>query len=149
MKLSTQIRYGVRALCAIAGSSEGQPIQVKEISEKEGLPARYIEQIFQRLKKAGIIKSVRGPFGGYYLAKAPQEVRIGDVIRAIDGADIRLVFCTGKKRGSTELCERYNMCVSRDVWDEASKQLMNYFDSVTIDHLCLETKKRKAKMDGG
>jgi Rrf2 family transcriptional regulator, iron-sulfur cluster assembly transcription factor len=149
MKLSTQIRYGVRALCAIASSSEGNPMQVKVISEKEGLPARYIEQIFQKFKKAGIIKSARGPFGGYYLARKPEEVRVGDVIRAVDGKEIQLVFCTGVKKGSQEICERYGLCVSRDVWEEASRRLMDYFDSVTIDHLCMETKKRMTEQGLG
>lgn len=66
MKINTQIRYGVRALCYISFNSNGNPIQVKHISEHEGISPRYIEQIFQKFKKAGIVKSIRGPCGGYY-----------------------------------------------------------------------------------
>jgi Rrf2 family transcriptional regulator, iron-sulfur cluster assembly transcription factor len=142
LKISTQIRYGVRALCDIAYHSAGSPTQVKAISERQGLPARYIEQIFQKLKRAGIIKSVRGPFGGYYLARAPEEIRVGDVIRAVEGKEIRLVFCEPEKKGSRKGCDRYDACVTRDIWDEASKILMNYFDSVTVDRLCKEARKK-------
>ncbi len=138
MKISTQIRYGVRALCDIAYNLSGSPTQVKAISEREGLPPRYIEQIFQKFKRAGILTSVRGPFGGYCLAKAPTEIRVGDVIRAVEGGDIKLVFCLGEKTRSKKKCDRYDMCVQKDVWDEAGKRMMEYFDSITIDKLCSE-----------
>jgi Rrf2 family transcriptional regulator, iron-sulfur cluster assembly transcription factor len=148
LKISTQIRYGVRALCDIAYNFSGSPTQVKAISEREGLPPRYIEQIFQKFKRAGILKSVRGPFGGYCLAKEPSEIRVGDVIRAVEGGDIRLVFCLGEKARSKKKCDRYDMCVHRDVWDEAGKRMMEYFDSITIDHLCSEaTCKAKELME--
>ncbi len=145
MKLSTQIRYGVRALCDIAYHSSENPTQVRAIAERTGLPPRYVEQIFQKFKKAGIIKSARGPSGGYYLGRKAEEIRVGDVIRAIEGGDIHLVFCTGKARGKGRTCELYDRCVTRDVWDEASRRLMDYFDTVTIDRLCREAQKREAR----
>jgi Rrf2 family transcriptional regulator, iron-sulfur cluster assembly transcription factor len=159
MKMSTQITYGVRALCAVAFSSKENPARAKTFCEREKLPIRYIEQIFKRLKKAGIVKSVRGPFGGYYLAKKPQEVKVGDVIRIIEGRDIQLAFSSESKasrarrlrsRGSltevgltmTDGGEMYKGSdekfgsVSEAVWSEASELLMNYFDSVSIENLC-------------
>lgn len=145
MKISTQIRYGVRALCDIAYNSAGSPTQVKTIAERQGLPVRYIEQIFQKFKKAGIIRSVRGPFGGYYLGKPPEQIRVGDVIRAVEGGDIKLVFCTASRKGSKK-CERYDACVQRDVWDEAGKRLMDYFDSVTIERLCVDGTRRAEEL---
>jgi Rrf2 family transcriptional regulator, iron-sulfur cluster assembly transcription factor len=142
VKLSTQIRYGVRSLCDIAYNSAGSIAQIKDISERQSLSPRYIEQIFQRLKKAGIIKSVRGPSGGYFLSRRPEEISLGDVIRAIDGKDIQLVFCLGQKKGSKKICERYGQCVTADVWAEGSRRLMEYFDSVTINSICEEAKRR-------
>lgn len=142
MKISTKIRYGVRALCEIAYSSAATPSQIKGISARQGISARYLEQIFKKFRKAGIIKSVRGPLGGYLLAKKPKEITVGDIIRAIDGQDIELVFCSGTKKTSKKPCDRIGKCVVSEVWDEASKKLMNYFNSVTINQICAEAKKR-------
>jgi Rrf2 family protein len=114
---------------------------VRCISERQGISPRYIEQIFQKLKKAGIIKSVRGPTGGYYLSRRPEEITIGDVVRAVDGKNIQLVFCSGEKRGP-KACDRYGKCVVSDVWSEASHRLMDYFDSVTINNICEEARER-------
>ena len=84
MKINTQIRYGVRALCFIAYNSNGHPVQVKDISERERLSPRYIEQIFQKFKRAGIIKSTRGPYGGYYLAKKGETVLLSPCCASFD-----------------------------------------------------------------
>jgi Rrf2 family transcriptional regulator, iron-sulfur cluster assembly transcription factor len=146
VKISTKIRYGVRALCDIAYSSTGTPSQINVISTRQGISARYLEQIFKKFRKAGIIKSVRGPFGGYLLAKKPKEISVGDIIRAIDGEDIELVFCSGNKKTSKKPCDRMGKCVVSDVWDEASKKLMGYFNSVTISKICAESKKRGIKI---
>jgi len=136
MKINTQIRYGIRALCHISYNSNGNPIQVKDISDREGISPRYIEQIFQKFKKAGIIKSVRGPYGGYYLAKDPSEIRVGDVIRATEGGDFRLVFCDGLNKNATKTCERLDDCIVQETWEEGSRKLMAYFDSISIKDLC-------------
>ncbi|HEY3277931.1 MAG TPA: Rrf2 family transcriptional regulator [Syntrophorhabdaceae bacterium] len=140
MKLTTQIRYGVRALCDIAYNSEGAPVQVSSISERQAISPRYIEQIFQKLRKGGIIRSARGPSGGYILARRPEEITVGDVIRAVDGHEIQLVFCSGGTRGSKGACKRFGKCVVSDVWSEASRLLMDYFDSVTLDAICVEAR---------
>ena len=85
MKISTQSRYGLRALFDIAYHSAGLSTQVKDISSRQAISPRYIEQIFQRLKRAGIIQSIRGPSGGYYLARKVDEITVGDVVRATEG----------------------------------------------------------------
>jgi Rrf2 family transcriptional regulator, iron-sulfur cluster assembly transcription factor len=140
MKINTQIRYGVRALCFISYNSKGNPVQVRDISEREGISPRYIEQIFQKLKKAGIVKSVRGPYGGYYLGKDPAEIRVGDVIRATEGGDFKLVFCDGLKKNAKKACERLDECIVQETWEEGSRRLMAYFDSITIKELCKKSR---------
>ncbi|MBK8258742.1 MAG: Rrf2 family transcriptional regulator [Polyangiaceae bacterium] len=85
MKLSNKGRYGVRALFDIAFYNDGGPTQIREIAERELIPARFLEQIFQDLKKAGILGSKRGPRGGYHLAREAAEIKIGDVLRALEG----------------------------------------------------------------
>jgi Rrf2 family protein len=141
MKISTQIRYGVIALCEMAYGTGSEPVQINAICKKEGLPRHYIEQILHRLLKAGIVKSKRGPFGGYYLAAKPQDVRVGDVIRAIEGRDIQLEFHSADEEESSDAGERFEK-VSQEVWAEASKRLKEYFDSITIEDLCVKKQLR-------
>ena len=88
MKLSKKGRYAVRALFDIAFYNEGQPTQVKDIAERQGIPPRFLEQIFQDLKRAGIVASKRGPQGGYNLAREAERIGVGDVVRALEGPKI-------------------------------------------------------------
>ncbi len=85
MKLSSKGRYAVRALFDIAFYNEGRPTQVKDIAERQGIPPRFLEQIFQELKRAGIVGSKRGPQGGYLLAQSADTIRLGDIVRALEG----------------------------------------------------------------
>lgn len=142
MKVTTEIQYGVRSLCDMAYNMQEGPVQARCIAERQNISSRYVEQIFQKLRKNGIIRSVRGPTGGYCLVRAPEEITVGDVIRAVDGGDVCLVLCGGKKKRSKQVCERFGNCVVSEVWDEASKKLMSYFDSVTIDTICEEARQR-------
>jgi len=141
MKISTQSRYGLRALFDIAYHSAGLSTQVKEISARQGISPRYIEQIFQKLKRAGIIKSVRGPSGGYYLSRSPEEIKLGDIIRATEG-NLELVFCLSHNKAATKSCDRMVHCVARDVWQGASDKLLQYFDSITLQDLCRHAQER-------
>jgi Rrf2 family iron-sulfur cluster assembly transcriptional regulator len=134
MRLSTQSRYGVRAIFDIAYHSEGLETQVKDISRRQGISARYLEQIFQKLKKAGIVGSKRGPSGGYSLTKKPDEITIGEIVRITEG-NINPVLCLNPE-DSSQPCDRLGECVTRIIWNEAGKRLKEYFDSVTIKDLC-------------
>jgi Rrf2 family transcriptional regulator, iron-sulfur cluster assembly transcription factor len=134
MRLSTQSRYGVRAIFDIAYNSEGLGTQVKDISRRQGISQRYLEQIFQKLRRAGIVGSKRGPSGGYFLSKKPEDITIGEVVRITEG-DISPVLCLDPE-DSTQPCERSGECVTQIIWNEAGKRLKEYFDSVTIKDLC-------------
>ena len=149
MKLPTYIRYGVRALCDIAYNSGGMVTRIRSISERQGISQRYIEQIFQKLKRGGIVRSVRGPDGGYYLTRRPDDISIGDVIRALDGQDIQLVSCKGGGKRSKKACARYGTCVVSDVWTGATKILADYFSSVSLGEICAEMKNRELKRAAG
>ncbi len=145
MRLSTQSRYGVRAIFDIAYHSEGLETQVKEISRRQGISQRYLEQIFQKLKRGGIVGSKRGPSGGYFLGKKPEEITVGEVIRITEGG-INPVVCVNAE-DSTQPCERSGVCVTQIIWDEAGKRLKEYFDSVTIEDLCKLAKEMGMKKD--
>lgn len=134
MRLSTQSRYGVRAIFDIAYNSEGLETQVKDISRRQGISPRYLEQIFQKLKKAGIVGSKRGPSGGYFLNKKAEEITVGDIIRTTEGG-IDPVLCIDSE-DSSQPCDRLSGCVTRLIWDEAGHRLKEYFDSVTVKDLC-------------
>jgi Rrf2 family protein len=134
MRLSTQTRYGVRAIFDIAYHSEGLETQVKDISRRQEISQRYLEQIFQKLKRAGIVGSKRGPSGGYFLSKKPENITVGEVIRVTEGG-IKPVLCVNPEN-STQPCERSGECVTQIIWNEAGKRLKEYFDSITIKDLC-------------
>ena len=134
MRLSTQSRYGVRAIFDIAYHSEGLETQVKNISKRQGISQRYLEQIFQKLKRGGIIGSKRGPRGGYFLNKKPEEITVGEIVQITEGG-IDPVLCVNPEN-SSQPCEKSGDCVTRKIWNEAGKRLREYFDSVTIKDLC-------------
>lgn len=145
MRLSTQSRYGVRAIFDIAYNSEGLETQVKDISRRQGISQRYLEQIFQKLKRAGIVGSKRGPSGGYFLNKKPENITVGEIIRITEGS-INPVLCVNPD-DSKQSCERFKECVTQIVWNEAGKRLTEYFDSVTIEDLCKLAGERGIKRD--
>ena len=145
MRLSTQSRYGVRAIFDIAYNSDRLETQVKDISKRQGISQRYLEQIFQKLKKAGIIGSKRGPLGGYFLGKKPEDITIGEIVRITEGG-INPVLCVDPG-DSTQPCEKSGECVTQIVWNEAGKRLKEYFDSVTIRDLCKLAKEMGIKKD--
>src|SRR6516165_3725847 len=135
MRLSTKSRYGVRALFDIAYNSGNLPAQIQDISRRQDISPRYLEQIFQKLKKKGILKSKRGPQGGYYLARRPEEITVRDIIQATEG-DILLVECTGEKKKKKGECAFEGSCVTQTIWQEASTRLQEYFSSITLKDLC-------------
>jgi Rrf2 family protein len=139
MRLSTKSRYGVRAIFDIAYHSEGLEAQVKDISRRQEISPRYIEQIFQKLRKAGIIGSKRGRTGGYFLVKRPEEITLGEIIRVTEG-DIDPVLCMDPEEPG-QPCGRSKECVTRIIWNEAGNRLKEYFDSVTVKDLCEKAQK--------
>ncbi len=139
MKFSTKSRYGLRALFDMAYHSASLPAQIKDISRRQNISPRYLEQIFQDLKKAGLIKSRRGPQGGYFLAKKPEEIRVKDILLAAEG-DLSLVGCVREDGQNEDSCEFKSRCVTQKVWAEATARLNGYFDSITLQDLCEDGK---------
>ena len=134
MRLSTQSRYGVRAVFDIAYHGGGEGVQIKDIARRQEISPRYLEQIFQKLRDAGIVTSKRGPRGGYSLAKSPEEIRVVDIIRVTEGG-LEPVFCVHPEKSGKD-CDRMAGCVTRLIWKEAGEKLEDFFDSVTIQDLC-------------
>lgn len=134
MRLSTQSRYGVRAVFDIAYHGGGEGVQVKDIARRQEISPRYLEQIFQKLRDAGILVSKRGPQGGYSLAKRPEQIKVGDIIRVTERG-LEPVFCVHPEKSGKD-CDRIAECVTRLIWKEAGEKLEDFFDSVTVQDLC-------------
>lgn len=135
MKLSSKSRYGVQAVFDIAFHTEGRAAQIKEIAERQSIPPRFLEQIFQDLKRAGLVGSRRGPRGGYQLARDPREIRLGDIVRALEGPIALVREGDGevpKKRGARPAAPVVEQSVTDEAFDALSERIEACFDSVTI-----------------
>ncbi|MBT1072644.1 RrF2 family transcriptional regulator [Pelotalea chapellei] len=138
MRLSTKSRYGLRALFDIAYNCGSVPAQIQDISRRQQISPRYLEQIFQSLKRAGILKSKRGPQGGYCLARKPDEITVLEILNATE-QDVLLVDCAGetsKKPKRVTECPFEGNCVTQTVWEEASTMLNTLFGGMTLQTLC-------------
>jgi Rrf2 family transcriptional regulator, iron-sulfur cluster assembly transcription factor len=132
VKLSNKGRYGVRALFDIAFHNDGRPTQIKDIASREAIPARFLEQIFQDLKRAGLVGAKRGPRGGYHLARPARDIRLGDVVRALEGP----IAITGRTDDGPRAEAADGKDVTDAVFRELSRRIEGCFDAVTIDDMC-------------
>ncbi len=132
MKLSTKTRYGVRAVFDIAYHNAGRPTQARDIARRQEVPLRYLEQIFQELRRANLVDAKRGPKGGYFLSKQPESITLGDVIRAVQGP-IELLTTEDETQAAGA---RTSKVVPADIWRELAQKVATVFDSVTIRDLC-------------
>ena len=131
MKLSNKGRYGVRALFDIAFYNDGRPTQIKDISARQTIPARFLEQIFQDLKRAGLVGAKRGPRGGYHLARPAYDIRLGDVVRALEGP---IAITSPEEEPKREPLDGKH--VTEAVFRELSQRIEGCFDDVTIADMC-------------
>jgi Rrf2 family iron-sulfur cluster assembly transcriptional regulator len=130
MKLSTRSRYGARILVDLARNSDQGPVRIGEISKRQDISVKYLEQLIRPLKKAKLVTSVRGPKGGHQLAEKPQNISLGQVVRLFEGQS-DLVKCVS----SPEKCAISDDCQVRLAWRDATKVLYEKLDSTTISDL--------------
>lgn len=129
MRLSTKGRYAVMAMVDLACRSDGKPVALAEIAERQEISLSYLEQLFAKLRKGGLVKSVRGPGGGYLLAHSPESTRVSDIILAVD-EPIRATRCTP---GSPEGCGTdKGRCLTHDLWEELGHQIHLFLSSVSL-----------------
>jgi Rrf2 family protein len=131
LRLSKKMMLALEAVVDIAVNSRPEPVQSKEITKRQGIPQRYLEQVMQNLVHAGILKGVRGPRGGYRLARERRKITVGDVVRVV--AQIEIADEPPLEKGS-DIAE----AVVRPLVDKFHKQLMAAIDAVTIEDLCEE-----------
>lgn len=137
MKISTKGRYGLRALIDIAQYSEIGPVPISSISARQDISERYLEQLMALLKRAGLIKSIRGAGGGYVLAKDVSEISVGDVLRALEG-NLEPVECAAFHE--EESCEAAGGCVTKYVWKKINESINRTVDEIDLKQLVEESK---------
>ena len=130
MKLSTRSRYGTRMMLDLAQHYDQGPVQIGDVSKRENISVKYLEQLIIPLKKANFIKSVRGPKGGHMLAKPPEAITVGEIVRVLEGG-INLSSCIE----NPEVCNRTTRCLTRGVWEEATKAMYDKLNSVTLSKM--------------
>ena len=132
MKLSTKGRYGLRALIDLAVYSEKEPVPISSIAARQGISERYLEQLMSLLKKAGLVKSIRGASGGYVLAKDVFEISAGDILRALEG-NLEAVNCGALH--PEEGCEAADSCVTKYVWQRINESIQHTVDDISLESL--------------
>lgn len=130
MKISTKGRYAVRLMLDLAMNETGSPVRLKEIAARQGISDKYLEQIISILNKAGYVKSVRGPMGGYRLVRKPEEYTVGEILRLTEGS-LSPVECAGA--GGT--CKRQEKCASQILWKRLNDAVYQVVDGVTLEEL--------------
>ena len=133
MKISTKGRNALRLMLDLAIHQADGPVSLKTISIRQGVTVKYLEQIVPCLSRAGYLKSFRGVGGGYQLAKAPEEYRIGDILRAAETSLAPTACITG-----SQSCDRCDECLTRPFWIGLDQAIAHYVDSVTLADLLRE-----------
>jgi len=148
LRLSTKGQYAVRAIvnlaCHTKCRNSDRPISLKEISDEEGISLSYLEQLFVKLRKGEIVKSVRGPGGGYVLAKAPSDISVSEVIKVVE-EPLNPVYCLDEGEG----CSRAATCITQGVWKRLAEKISEFLDSVSIEDLRHEAQSLDGRGPGG
>lgn len=141
MKISAKGDYAIRAMLDLALNYEKGLIPIQDIAGRQKIPQRYLEQVLLLLKRSGFLGSRRGASGGYSLAKPPEKINIGDIIRAIEGS-IEPIACVVKS--NRKVCERESICDLIGLWREVTEAIMKVVDNTTLADLCQRAIERKA-----
>jgi Rrf2 family iron-sulfur cluster assembly transcriptional regulator len=146
MRITTKGRYGLRAVINLAKTNHSRPVSIGSIASQENVSSEFLEQIFYKLKKAGVIRSIRGPGGGFVLNRAPAEISVQDILEAV-GETRGLTPCTLRRK---TLCDRPEPCAAHDIWTGLQKTMEDYLTHVTLkDILAKNGKQVFAKLESG
>jgi len=130
LRLSAKGQYGVRAMYEIARGYPGQPVTVKEIALNQDVSIHYLEQILNKLRKAGLVRSIRGPGGGYLLSKSPEKISIAAIVSELEGP-VAITSCLNPEEG----CVRVDNCVTYLLWKSLGEQIEAFLKTITLENL--------------
>ena len=132
MKLTTKGRYAVMAMADLASYANGETVSIREISARQNISLAYLEQIFIKLKNKKLVKSIRGPNGGYILERPASEIKISHIISAVD-EEVKMLNC---KKNSKKGCNnKSTKCITHNLWDELDQHIHQFFEKVKLQDL--------------
>ncbi|MDH3454481.1 MAG: Rrf2 family transcriptional regulator [Desulfuromonadales bacterium] len=140
MRMSTKAQYAVRAMVNLNLYSEGSPVTLRDISLRESISLTYLEQLFVKLRRGKIVKSVRGPGGGYLLARPAREIQVDEIIDSVEESLVP-VSCMDQKNG----CVCDDQCVSHNVWHGLAERIRQFLASITLADLTEEAQRKLNK----
>lgn len=132
MKLSSRGHYGLHAMVHLAKAGLNKPIPLPRIANEGNIPEQFLEQIFVDLRKAGLVKSVRGAKGGYFLADKPENIIVGDIIRILEGSN-NIIDCIEDNEGNC--CDKTDDCTTKIVWDKVRESMISVLDGMYLSDL--------------
>lgn len=134
MQISTRGRYGLRAMVDLAMYTNHGPLALRVIAERQGLSDSYLEQVFNSLRKAGLVSAIRGSQGGYELSRPADQITVGHVLRALEGS-LAPVHCVDEDSSKNPACSREKACITRSFWKELRDVINNFLDQTTLQDL--------------
>lgn len=137
MRLSTKGRYGARAMLDLALNSGEGPVLLRDIAKRQEVSEKYLEHSITTLRKAGLVRSIRGARGGYVLGKLPSQIRLSEIMEVLEGS-MAPVECVD----DPQVCQRAQLCVTRDIWAEMKEAIDNILESITLQDM-VERQNRK------
>ena len=142
MKLTNKGRYAVMAMADLAKTNTNQPTSLNEISLRQGISMSFLEQIFLKLKRNNLVRSSRGPTGGYLLSRSPEEIKLLSIIRAVDER-VQTIGCKKElKKGCTGKSIK---CITHDLWDDLESHINNFFEKNTLKDILYRTNNNKQR----
>ena len=142
MKLTSKGRYAVMAMADLANVKDMKTTNLTEISLRQGISISFLEQIFLKLKKNNLVRSSRGPTGGYSLTRSPEEIKLSSIIKAVD-EKVKTVGC--KKESKKGCTGKSIKCITHDLWDELETHINNFFEKNTLKDIVYRTAKNQQK----
>ncbi len=141
MRLTTKSRYGTRLILDLGVFGAEKPVPLGDVSKRQNISLKYLEQLTVKLRNAGLITSQRGASGGHMLAKPPGEITIGMIVRTLEGK-AQITDCAEDQDNSCGVCNKAGDCLSRWVWIEASNAMFDCLDSITVEQLLIMAKQK-------
>lgn len=138
MKINTRARYALRMMADICKNEDGTPVPLKDVAERQGLSKRYLDQLAIALRNASLLKSVQGMRGGFLLARPGNEIRIIDIIEAVDGP-VDILGCISDEH----FCQRSEYCPSRTIWETINDNIVETLSHHTLEDLVKNARKQK------
>ena len=140
MKLTSKGRYAVMAMADLAKNDSNEPINITEISLRQGISISFLEQIFLKLRKDDLVKSSRGPSGGYSLTKSPEEIKLSTIIKAVD-EKVKTIGC---KKNSKKSCNGKSVkCITHSLWDDLENHINSFFEKKSLEDLLKNNNERR------